>query len=149
MKMKRFFFVAIVLVTLGFVKTSHAGSITFNIDNEFRDIRLEEGRYIRYCSGPLLYGGVQIGTGTALLYYVSPTPEQPDPDIRVFYDVIEVKVGEFSGFLATTAVPDEAQTNKPTVLIDKATGAKLLGGTLRWSYGGGIIGMEFTFSWPD
>jgi hypothetical protein len=147
--MKSFFLVVSMVLLLSVASTSDAGSITLNIDSEREDLFLQEGRLIHYRSGPLLYDGVQIGTATALLYFVSATPGQPAPDAMVSYEVIKVKIEGFSGFIATTVVPPEVAGGHPAILVDKATGMKVLSGTLTYFYGGSTTGLGFTFDWAD
>jgi hypothetical protein len=142
--MKRFFLMA---VMMGLANTSLAGSIVLNIDDEGRQFFLAEGSSPHHWSGPLLYDGVQIGTATAL-YVGNPSPNDPDPGVRVYYMVIDVEIGTFS-YLINTTVMGSGASEFPAALIDKTTGVKLLGGTLAWSYGGGISGLQFTFTWED
>lgn len=145
--MKLFCLIVVMMVTMGLANTTLAGSIVLNIDDDGTQFRLMDRSSPQHWSGPLFYGDVQIGTATALLVG-NPSPNNPDPEARVYYVVIDVAIGEFS-YLINTAVMGDGAVAFPAALIDKTTGTRLLLGTLDWSFGGGILGLQITFSWED
>lgn len=145
--MKRFCLIAVMMLMVGLANTALAGSIVLSIDTEGSQFLLMDKSVPHHWSGPLFYEGVQLGTGTAV-FVGNPSPNNPDPEARVYYMVIEAEIGVFS-YLIITAVMGDGAREFPAALIDKTTGAKLFGGTLGWAYSGGISGLEFTFTWED